>query len=164
SGTPRAGTGKARSGCEASWRVRLRVRAAGGAALQKLFGASNPARHAEGAELLARDVEELVRPVAIPVQLAADLHPGLLEVDERAQRARALLVEDGAGALEPVACLARASRQCAELSHCKARVDAWLAEIAGERLGDQVALQHVGEVGSAEAPERFGAVADQSSV
>src|SRR5262249_24513369 len=105
SGTPRAGTGKARSGCEASWRVRLRVRAAGGAALQKLFGASNPARHAEGAELLARDVEELVRPVAIPVQLAADLHPGLVEVDERAQRARALLFEDGAGALEPVACL-----------------------------------------------------------
>src|SRR4029077_2505025 len=58
----------------------------------------------------------------------------------------------------------RASRDRAELCHREARVDAWLAEVAGERLGEQVALQVVGEVGPAEAPERLATPADQSRV
>src|SRR5215470_13275261 len=128
------------------------------------LGALDPARHADGLELLARDIEERPRPVAISVRAAPDLHPGLVEIDERAQRARALLVEDGAGALEPLVRLARTPRERAELRHRQARVDAWLAEVAGERLGEQVALQYLGEVGAAEAPERLAAAADQSSV
>src|SRR5262249_51565241 len=128
------------------------------------FGALDPTRHADGLELLARDVEEHPRPVAIAVQAAPDLHPGLVEIDERAQRARALLVEDGTGALEPGVCLARAPGERAELRHGQARVDAEIAEVTGERLGAQVALQHVGEVGASKAPKRLAAAADQSGV
>src|SRR5262249_62295501 len=90
--------------------------------------ALDPARHADGPELLARDVEEHTRPVPIPVRPAPDLHPGLVEVDERAQRPRALLVEDGAGPLEPVVRLIRTSRERAELRHRQARIDAKIAE------------------------------------
>src|SRR5262249_53207188 len=60
------------------------------------LGTLDPAGHADGLELLARDIEERPCPVPIPVRAASDLHPGLVEVDERAQRARPLLVEDGA--------------------------------------------------------------------
>src|SRR5262249_36241113 len=126
--------------------------------------ALDPARHADGLELLARDIEELPRPVPIPVRPAPDLHPGLIEIDERTQRACALLVEHGARALEPAVCLVRAPGERAELRHRPARVDAKIAEVTGERLGAQVGLQDVGEVGSAEAPERLGAAADQSRV
>src|SRR5262249_17778173 len=90
--------------------------------------------------------------------------PCLVEVDERAQRARALLVKDGARAREPVVCLVGPAGQPAELRHRQARVDAWLAEVAGERLLEQVALQDAGEVGSAQAPERLAAVADRARV
>src|SRR5262249_9115988 len=128
------------------------------------LGALDPARHADGLELLACDVEERLRPVAIPLWPAPDLHPGLVEIDERAQRARALLVEDSAGAPEPVVRLPRAPSEGAELRHRQARVDAGLEEVAGERLGKQVALQDVGEVGSAEAPERLAAVADHTGI
>src|SRR4029450_11311693 len=41
------------------------------------------------------------------------------------------------GALEPVVRLARALGECAELRHRQARVDARIAEVAGERLGAQ---------------------------
>src|SRR5262249_24674439 len=102
--------------------------------------ALDPARHADGLKLLVRHIEERTRTVPIPVRPAPDLHPGLVEVDERAQRARALLVEDGARALKPVVCLAWAPRERAELRHRQARVDARPAEVAGERLGAQVAL------------------------
>src|SRR5262245_58649181 len=102
------------------------------------LGALDPARHADGLELLARHIEERPRPVAIAVRPAPYLHPGLVEVDERAQRARALLVEDGARTLEPLVRLARAVRERAELRHRQARVDAQVAEVAGERLGEQV--------------------------
>src|SRR5262245_16167431 len=57
------------------------------------LGTLDPARHADGLELLARHIEEGAHPVAIPVRPAPNLHPGLVEVDERAQRARALLIE-----------------------------------------------------------------------
>src|SRR5262249_25444068 len=124
------------------------------------LGALDPARHADGLELLTRDIEERSRPLAIPVRLAPDLHPGLVEVDERTQRACALLVEDGAGALEPLVGFTGASRKRAELRHPQARVDAGLAEVAGERLGEQIALQNVGEVSAAETPERLAAAAD----
>src|SRR5215470_15756466 len=128
------------------------------------LGALDPARHADGLELLARDIEQRTRPVAIAVRAAPDLHPGLVEIDERAQRARALLVEDGAGALEPPVRLVGTARKRAELRHRQARVDAKIAEVASECLGAQVALQHVRKVGAAEAPERLAAAADQSSV
>src|SRR5262249_448468 len=128
------------------------------------LGALDPARHADGLELLACDIEERPRPLAIPVRPAPDLHPGLVEVDERTQRACALLVEDGAGALEPLVGFTWASRKPAALRHPQARVDAGLAEVAGERLGEQIALQNVGEVSAAETPERLAAAADQSGV
>src|SRR5262245_1732783 len=148
-----------RNGFDATpiWRALLALR-------PQRVGALDPTRHADSLELFACRIEERPRPVAIAVRSAPDLHPGLVEVDERAQRARALLVEDGTGALEPVVCLVRASGDRTELRHGQARIDAQVAEVAGERLGEQVALQHVGEVGSAEAPERLAAVADQSGV
>src|SRR5262249_44112767 len=128
------------------------------------FGALDPARHADGLELLACDVEERPCPVAIAVRPAPDLHPGLVEIDERTQRARALLVEDGAGALEPLVRLVRTPCKRAELRHRQARIDSEIAEVAGERLGEQVALQNVGEVVPSEAPKRLAAAADQSRV
>src|SRR5262245_36038171 len=148
-----------RNGFDATpiWRALLALR-------PQRVGALDPARHADGLELLACHIEERPRPVAIAVRPAPDLHPGLVEVDERTQRARALLVEDGAGALEPLVGFAGAFRKRAELRHRQARIDAKIAEVAGERLGEQVLLQHVGEVGAAKAPERHAAGADQSGV
>src|SRR5262249_59404224 len=123
------------------------------------LGTLDPAGHADGLELLARDIEERPCPVPIPVRAAPDLHPGLVEVDERAQRARALLVEDGARALEPLVRIARAPGERAELRHRQARVDAGLAEVAGERLGKQGLVQDAGEGRAAKAPERPAAAA-----
>src|SRR5262249_58887801 len=105
-------------------------------------GTPDAAGHADGLELLARDIEERPRPVAIAVRPAPDFHPGLVEVDERAQRARALLVEDGARALEPLVRLARAPGERAELRHRQARVDEWLAEVRGTPPGRPGALPH----------------------
>src|SRR5262245_9217889 len=102
------------------------------------LGALDPAGHADRLELLACDVEQRPRTVAIPLWPAPDLHPGLVEIDERAQRARALLVEDGACAREPLVGFAGAFRKRAELRHRQARVDTKIAEVAGERLGEQV--------------------------
>src|SRR5262245_56571019 len=86
--------------------------------------ALDPARHADGLELLARDVEQHPGPVPIPLRPAPHFHPRLVEVDERAQLARALLVENDARPLEPVVRLVRAPRERAELRHRQARVDA----------------------------------------
>ena len=77
----------------------------GSAALQQRLGASNPARHAEGAELPQRGIEERPRALGGRRQPAAGVHERLVVVDDRAQRARALLVEDGARALEPLGAL-----------------------------------------------------------
>src|SRR5262245_22717651 len=126
--------------------------------------ALDPPRHADGLELIARDIEERTGALPIPVRPEADLHPGLVEVDERAQRARALLVEDGARPLEPIVRLARAPGERTELRHRQARVGAHLAEVTGERLGQQGPLQDAGEVGSTEPPERKAAAAEQRRV
>jgi len=64
---------------------------------------------ADGLEALACGIEERARPVPIPVRRAVDLHPGLVEIDERTQRARTLFIEDGARALEPLVRLAGAN-------------------------------------------------------
>src|SRR5262245_18710383 len=107
----------------------LRSRAPGSAALQKRLGAADPSRHAECAELCQRRIEEWPCTLGVTRLTAARVHEGLVVVHDRAQRARPLLLEDGAGAGEPVGRLVVASAERAETREREAAVDVGVAEV-----------------------------------
>src|SRR5262249_35840476 len=86
----------------------------GSTALQQRLAASNPARHAEGAELPERGVEERPCALGIAGSASARVHERLVVVDDRAQRARALLVEDAPRLSEPIGRLVVSTLECAE--------------------------------------------------
>src|SRR5262249_4527259 len=73
----------------------------------------------------------------------AGAHQRLVVVDDRAQRARTLLVEDAARFIEPLPCFVVSVGECTKSSQREARVGVVEAEVWREDLLTQVALEHV---------------------
>src|SRR5262249_24091828 len=120
-----------------------------------LRGVAKPSRHADILELRPRALEQRSRALAI-VRAAALEHERLVEVGDRAQRACTLLLEDDAGAGEPLARLAVASRERAHPREREARVDHRVAEVGRHDFLAQAPLDDVAEVRPPDPPERLG--------
>jgi len=81
------------------------------------------------------------RALAVAARSAAEIHPCLVEVGEGAQRASALLVEDGPHPDEPVARLFPATAQHAQPGEREPRVGIGVAEVRLQRLFPEAALE-----------------------
>src|SRR5262249_55663155 len=110
------------------------------------FRPTRPARHADRSELRERALEERRRAGAIARRVAADVHHGLVVVDQRAERAGPLLVEDGARLPEPFACFVMTALERTEPGEREAAVGVRIPKIRTHRLRAEVALENLGVV------------------
>jgi hypothetical protein len=125
--------------------------------LQRL-GAPDPARHAEGAKFLERDLQERHCAVAVTRRGATRVHERFVVVDDRAQRTCALLVENGAGLGKPVGRFVVAVLQRAEPGDSEAPVHHGVVVLGRDDLVAKVTLDDVDPVGALGEPQRLGGV------
>ena len=111
------------------------------AAFQKRLGAADPSRHPEAAELRQCCIEERPRAVGVTRFAASGEHERLVVVHDRAQWARTLRVEDGAGPGKPLDRLVVTLLQRAEPGHRQPRIAHRVPEVGTEDLLAQIRLQ-----------------------
>src|SRR5206468_140903 len=91
--------------------------------------ATKPSRHPDVLELLAGAFEKRQRALAVAGRTTPVVYERLVEIGDRAQRARPLLLEDGAGAGEPVGGFVVPSLEPAEPREGEPAVDVGVAEV-----------------------------------
>src|SRR5215468_9910291 len=96
-----------------------------------MFGAADPPRHAEGLELLQRCLEQRPRALAIAADAAPCVHQRLVVVDDGAQRACTLLVENDPRLREPVDRIVMTISKRAQAGEAQPAVDHGMMEKCG---------------------------------